>query len=272
MTSAGQPSKRDKQALIIGALLIILVGVYFIGKSFYHSSVPSEKSAFLPADTAKTAPLMTPEVMWKKIQNGDQLALIDIRDSASFESEHIASATNIPIGALENFVPNQDEALVIIYSPADTQIFDTAKNILAQKSFPYFFLQGGFEAWKNFSAPTISSGNPNSFIDQSKVTYIGIDAFKKLLGAQGAAVFILDVQTADKFQKKHIKGATNIPLDLLEKRRADIPAGRPIVVYGENDTLSFQGGVRLADLGVYAVQTLNGNTYLSPASGLPLEP
>lgn len=275
MPSAHHESKRDKQALIVGGVLILLVGVYFMSKGFFGTSSNSHQtSAVDPISNSihTVVPIMAPEVLLKKIQNGNKVTIVDIRTDTAFASEHIAHAYSLPIGSLQSFSPKQDEAVVIVFSEADLDTFETAKNILAQKSFPYFFLKGGFEGWKNMSAPTLSVGDPNSFIDQSKVTYIGMEALKKLLGEKNPSLFILDVQTEENYKNKHIQGATNIPLDQLEKRSGEIPAGRQMIVYGANDVTSFQGGVRLSDLGIFTAQTLSGNNYLSSLSGLLLEP
>lgn len=273
MTASQQKNKRDRRALTIGFILILFVGVYFIGKSFFwtHSDVSETPASSAVDNEAKAAPLIAPDVLLQKIQNGDKIVIVDVRTTALFATEHIAHSISLPIGSLQNFSPNKDESIVIVFSEADLQTFETAKNILAQKSFPYFFLKGGFEGWQNIHAPTISIGDPNSFIDQSKITYIELEPFKKLLNEKEPSLFILDIQTEENYKKKHIVGATNIPLGELEKRSDEIPAGKQIVIYGENDNISFLGGVRLSDLGIFAVQTLIGNKYLASDSGVPFE-
>ena len=49
------------------------------------------------------------------------------------------------------------------------------------------------------------------------------------LVADGA--FLLDVRTPDEFSSGHLEGATNIPVQELATRIAEIPQGRAIVVY-----------------------------------------
>lgn len=266
-------NERDKKAFFVGGLLILFVGAYFIGKDVFFKNEDSGESS-VPAivDKKEGVPLIAPDVLLKKIQNGDAVALLDIRDETSFQAEHLPHALSAPIGSLEKFSPAKDELVVIVFSETDPAAFESAKNIMRQKSFAYFFLKGGFEGWKTSNAPTVSIGNPNSFIDQSKVTYIGIEDYKKLAAENSTSVFVLDVQTEDAFEKKHLKGATNIPLSQLEKRADEIPAGRQIIVYGENDLASFQAGVRLSDLGIFSARTLSGDKHLSPESGLSLEP
>lgn len=266
-------NQRDKRALFIGALLIMAVGIYFIGKSLFFENTDSTE-ALVSTDTSTQArvSLIAPDVLLKKIQNGDSVALVDVRSDAAYRLEHIAHALSLSIGSLQNFSPNKDELVVIIFSEGDSDVFETAKNIMSEKSFAYFFLKGGFEGWKAMNAPTVSIGDPNSFVDQSKITYLSIEECKNLLAQGVPSTFILDVQTEDSFKKRHLKGAANIPLDQLERRIGELPAGKQIIVYGENDFVSFQGGVRLSDLGVFSARTLTGGKYLSTLSGLPLEP
>lgn len=275
MTHSYSNDERDKKALLVGSALILLVGVYFIGKSFFFNKKDfSQTSVPAIVDKKEGVPLIEPGVLLKKIQNGDSVVLVDVRDGASFQAEHLPHSLSVPIGSLENFSPNKDEAVVIVFSESDPETFEAAKNIMSQKSFAYFFLKGGFEGWKMSNAPAISAGDPNSFIDQSKITYIKTEEYKKFVEQNGQSFFVLDVQTKDNFKKKHIKGAVNIPLSELEKRANEIPSDKQIIVYGEDDLVSFQGGVRLSDLGIYAARTLNsgGKDYFSAESPLPLEP
>ncbi|MEI8096511.1 MAG: rhodanese-like domain-containing protein [Candidatus Moraniibacteriota bacterium] len=272
--SSRQSNHRDKKAFLLGATLILFVGFYFIGKSFFWNTEDTLKTnGDVVTDNKKDeTPFIAPDILLKKIQSGEKITIVDIRREDAFNSEHIAHSFSLPISSLQNLSPNKDESVVVVFSETDIQTTETAKNILTQKSFPYFFLKGGIDGWKNISAPLISSGDPKSFLDQSKVTYIPLDVFKKILSEKKSPFFILDVQANENYKKKHIIGAVNIPLVELEKRAGEIPAGKPVFVYGENDLASFRGGVRLSDLGIFTAQTLNGDKYLSPDSGLPLEP
>lgn len=53
-------------------------------------------------------------------------------------------------------------------------------------------------------------------------------AARKLV-AEGA--LLLDVRTPSEFGGGHVAGAVNVPVDELERRLAEIPKGREIVVY-----------------------------------------
>jgi rhodanese-related sulfurtransferase len=214
---------------------------------------------------------MTPDALRQKLSSGEPIRIIDIRSAEEYRSEHIPHSLSVPLGALGGFTPEKDESVVIVFSEQDPQVFEAVRNILDQKSFAYFFIRGGFEAWKTGGYQTISLGDPNSFVDQSKVTYLSGEDLKKLLADASIRTFLLDVQSTENFNKNHIRGAVNIPLNQLEKRADEIPSARPIVVYGEHELASFQGGVRLFDLNIFTAKTLAGNDIFTLASGLPLE-
>ena len=42
---------------------------------------------------------------------------------------------------------------------------------------------------------------------------------------------LVDVRTPEEFQARHIPGALNVPVDELEDHLAQVPSGKPVVVY-----------------------------------------
>ena len=278
MQSNISSDEKDFRAVLLGGALILLVGGYFLLRPLLSGNKQSDSetnisrsdtSVSLSSDDTHT---ITAEVIRQKIANGEPVTFIDIRDRTSFDVEHIPHSLHVSEGALNNFSPLKDELLVIVYAQSDTRSLEVAKNILAQKSFSAFFLQGGFEAWKKNNNQTISQGDPNSFVDQSKITYLSASDLLKLLSANDPNLVILDVQSEANFARVHLKHALHIPLDQLEKRISEVPRAGIIVVYGETDLVSFQAGVRLSDLNIFSARTLSGNSNLVPTSGLPLEP
>ncbi len=267
--------QKNAWAVLISGSLILVVGSIFIFQNFYHrdksSTARTEEIAPIEKDTSSAIPTITADTIRQKILNGQSVVFLDTRNKASFDDEHIPHALLVSPGTLDSFTPKQDDIVVIVYSIRDTQTREAIENILRQKSYSAFILQGGFEEWKKGGNQVLSYGDQKSFLDQSKVTYISPQELAKVLGDKNT-LLIIDVQSEQNFQRKHIKGALNIPLEQLEKRSYEIPKARSIVIYGESGTTSFQGGVRLADLNFFLVQTLSGDDTLKPGSGLPLEP
>ncbi|MDP2837716.1 MAG: rhodanese-like domain-containing protein [Candidatus Moranbacteria bacterium] len=274
MAERASSEEKNIRTVFVGGLLILLVGGWFIGRAFWRSATYTEPVAetISPREAADDIPLITVETIYQKILNGERVTLLDVRREEDYQAFHIPHSLPLSSGALGSFVPQEGELVVIVLSWNDSQTKEVVKNLLRQKPFQAFLLNGGFEEWQRSGSQVITLGDPNSFLDQSKVTYISPIEALAMMNDPVLKPFILDVQTADQYQKVHVKGAINIPLEELEKRTKDIPAGKNILVYGDSELNSFRGGVRLADLNFFGARTIEGNSVLRPESGLPLEP
>lgn len=264
--------ENDLKAILVGGILILFVGAYFIGRPLlFHSqeSNESEESDVVEQPTQEIPSIASAAVL-EKIRQGESLAFIDVRDPAAYEREHIPHALSVPIGSLAQLTLDNEQTGIIVFASGNSDVIMAAHTILTSKSFPYFFLEGGFEEWKTRGYQVISTGDPNSFVDQSKITYITPVEMKQLIDRPDPNLFLLDVQPRDLYARSHVKGAVNIPLPELEKRSREIPPGKQIVVYGENALASFQGGVRLADLNFFGALTLQVG--LENLQDVPLEP
>jgi rhodanese-related sulfurtransferase len=273
--------KNDIYALAIGGALVLLVGAYFIGKSISGdvsgnaSSVSGGGSGqakdFL--EVSEDASFISVDTLSQKIKNGDKVRFVDIRSAEEYQVEHIKDSIQLSPAAFEGFSVDQGETAIIIFSEGDTITFETAKNVFKRKSVPYAFLSGGMSGWRFAGFPTVSIGDPRSFLDQSKIIYISPDELRTLLENDQESVFLIDVQSEEDYQKGHVKGSMNLPLNDLEKKlsQVHVPVARIVVVYGGTDVASFQAGVRISDLGIMSVKTLSGNDTLTPASGLPID-
>ncbi len=270
-----QEERKDSRAVVIGGILILLVGGYMIFRQFYGEK---PKEALTDSSNSEanqeemTVPTVSAEVVRQKILNGDKVRFLDVRGEENFKTEHIPHSLLLTPSLLGTYTPANGELPVVVFSSNETQTLEVIKNTLKQKSSQLFLLEGGFEQWKKEGNQTIALGDPNSFMDQSKVTYITPGEVASMLSAENQDIFVLDVQSEQNYQRKHIKGAKNIPLDQLEKRSEELPPAKNIIVYGESELTSFQGGVRLSDLNIFTAKTLNGNTNLQKESLLPLEP
>lgn len=272
--SATQEGK-NIQAVSVGLLLILLVGGFFVFRTFWSDTSSEDDGAVATTDTAQEEinyPTVTAAVIRQKMLNGDPVVFLDVRDQASFEKAHIPHSILTSPSALSSYAADQKTLVVIVFSELDTTRKEAVGNILRQKSYPAFLLKGGIEEWQRGGNQVLSFGDPTSFVDQAKVTNITPEEALQDITAAATNLYFLDVQSEENYRKKHIKGAVNIPLNQLEKRSQEIPPGKSIIVYGETDLVSFQGGVRLYDLNVFTAKTLTGNDHLKPESKLPLEP
>jgi rhodanese-related sulfurtransferase len=264
--------KKNIQAVTIGIALIVFVGIFFIGKSFWGDNPEGERLSDTTSDDTALAnrQTLTPSELQAKIARNEKLVLIDIRSNQEFLTRHIPKSRSFPVDTLTNLQKEEGALLVIIGSIADPSANELASDILRNKSIDAWFLAGGFEEWLAQGYPIISDGDPSNFVDQSKVTFITKDALLPIVSSTG--ILLLDTQSEENYKRKHIKGALHIPLNDLERRVNEIPAGKRIIIYGENEFESFRAGVRLFDLNIFTAETLRGNDHLKTGSPLPLEP
>jgi rhodanese-related sulfurtransferase len=81
---------------------------------------------------------------------------------------------------------------------------------------------------------------------------------------------LVDVRTTGEFTSGRIPGAVNIPLDQLQRRLDEIPAGRPVVVVCASGNRSQDGAHVIANAG-HTAYNLQGGTMVWMMNGLPLE-
>lgn len=259
------------RAIAVGALLIVFVGAFFIGRSLLQDDNEIDGNLSEREESLSAVPKISPQALQEKISRLEDLTIIDTRPQELYAAEHLPHSRLMPVSLLASFAPENSSPVIIVDSAQVPGLSQETRQIMEGKSYTYFFLEGGFEAWKARNLPVVSAGDPESFADQAKVTFVSAEEAKKLLAPENN-FFVLDVQPAELFEKKHLKGAKNIPLAELEERSKEVPSARQILVYGENELSSFQGAVRLFDLNFFAVRTLSGNQNLSGASGLMIEP
>lgn len=258
--------------IVAGAVaLVLVISGYTLWKGFRSPDMAEDGNSEerLREIAAVT---LSPEEILEKQRRGEPVVFIDIRSPEAFAASRIPGSRQIPASALASFAPSANALHIIVTSALESAANDGVRNLLSGADFSYAFIEGGFENWTAQGGSVLSSGDPNSFVDQSKVTYLPVEAAKPLIEGNAPDLYILDVRPAAAFGEKHIRGARNIPFEELESRVGEIPAATRVLVYGENELSSFRAGVRLFDLNVYGVETLPGNNLLTPESGLPLEP
>jgi rhodanese-related sulfurtransferase len=60
---------------------------------------------------------------------------------------------------------------------------------------------------------------------------VSIPSFNRLLSEKASSVHLIDVSSAREFAAGSIKGATNVPINQLEKQLANLPADKPIIFF-----------------------------------------
>ncbi len=256
-----EKNKKYLTAGFIGFFLILVVALVTI---FRSNLSPEKNSAEIKSMDSKEE--VSPEEkrsigakdLMNKIIQRENLVILDIRSAEEYQKEHLADSISMPFVNLEESVNSlsKDKTYILIDDDYAESSLLAMQMLSENKITNVFYLQGGFSSWKSQYYPTISSGDPNSFVDQTKVKYIKSDKLKELM-AQDPQLMIIYLGNMEAFKLEHIKGAINIFLDDLEKEKAKIPLGRKVVLYDNNGLWAFMGAVRLYDMGFFNILAMS---------------
>lgn len=249
---------KNQRVLLIGLFLIISVILIFFSKNYFFGKKYSQEknNSDVRLEELLKIKAISSEDLSEMITIGKSPVIFDVRDSDSFLVEHIIDSKNISQENLEKTLssPEKNKTYVIVDYSGENSPFNFPDSLENEE---IYLLSGGFSAWKNGRNPTISFGDADSFLDQSKVSYIKSEELKKIIEENERSFYIIDVRKSDSFSGGHIKNAINIFLDDIEKRRREMPLGKKIVVYDEDGLWAYRAAVRLFDLGVFNVFALS---------------
>ncbi len=262
------------RVVFIGFLLIIGVAFWYGGKLWYDRYQEKEEEAAIKEQTVSDTALtdlrfLTPKEVLARRERQEDMLFVDIRSKEEFDTEHVVDAVSVPVTLLNTFSAHSGQLVIVVSGPAiPNQTLKGIHELFTERKYTFAFLQGSIVDWKLAGGTTISSGDPASLFDYSKVIFINPDQVPTI-AQELSTVFFLDVREESAFEKEHLPGAINIPLSDLERRRSDIPKGASIFVYGENDYESYQGGVRLFDLNFFGARVIRGGFTAWKEKGLP---
>lgn len=248
--------KKDHLALYIGFVLIMFVFLLTVFRagtfnskkndSVKEDSSLEKKSEVLPKYKTISATDLQKKLLIASSKNS--ITLLDIRSFEAYSAEHIMDSIGIPLNEfpIQQKFDAKNQIVVIGQDKNDAGIETAVEALKKEKYENILVLAGGMDSWKQLLGPTVTYGNPKSFVDQSKVSYFDPEELKKAIETK-QPLFIVDVRSNEEFNKGHIQGAINIPFDNLEKERGKITERR-IVVVGANELQEFQASVQIYDM------------------------
>lgn len=250
-------------ALGLGFFLIALI----VGVSFFRTRNVKENldnaevssASAITENIHKATKISSKDLAAKIMIPQNDLTLIDMRSPEDFAKEHLLNSHNVPFITISDAMAalDKNKPYVLIDYGQSVELTATIIKNMTDAGFKNIsYLEGGFSAWKAGYNPTIFAGDPTSFVDQSKVTYIQTDQLKEVLQKDNT-IILIDVRKKEQFDAGHLAGAINIFLDDIEKRKKDIPSNKQIVVYDNDGLASFQAAVRLFDMGFFNTLTLS---------------
>lgn len=274
MADSRSRRRQDSTVLFIGLIGILCVGIFFASKRFFRNEVNDASPTTTTEETSEADALdlayITAHDAWARSERDRNIVFIDIRPAGDFEQLHVPRSRPIDFDALANYAPEEGKTTIVISAASQSGLLPEADKLLKRAGGEHLFLAGGFEAWTASGRPTIAIGNPGSFLDQSKVTYLKPGEIKAFLESNQDALF-LDVRTDAEFRASHARQAIHIPLADLENRAQELPRSRMIIIYGKNGSEAFRAGVRLSDLNLFMVRVIDATPADLEKSGITFE-
>ncbi|MCG8481710.1 MAG: rhodanese-like domain-containing protein [Clostridia bacterium] len=221
-----------------------------------------------------------------KINEGEELFLLDIRKAEDYAAGHLVDSINAPWGT-SSLVDNLDsipmDETVYVYCYTGQTAGQTVGLMkiagFDSKSIKYGFKLGiskveGYEALittdvKEFDEPQGSELDPElkamiaDYFSNMNATYgsniIPAEKLKEALDAEDDSYFLVSIRQADAYAEGHIPGAINIPFQPgMQESFGDLPKDKTIVIYCYSGQTAGQtvGGLRV--LGYDAISLKSG--------------
>ena len=192
-------------------------------------------------------PHLPPDEIVVLVERGD--LVVDIRSADAFASGHVPGTINIPLSRSFNtwagwLVPYDREFYLLIdeESRLDEAVLDLA--MIGLDRLGGYFQADALEAWS--AGGRVLASTPQMTAEE-------------LATALGEGrVNVLDVRSASEWQAGHVPGVPNIPLGYLAEHLAELPTGRPLVVYCQGGGRSAIAASLLQAQGIESVVNLMG--------------
>jgi rhodanese-related sulfurtransferase len=194
------------------------------------------------------------------LSDGEELALVDVREELLFSRNHLLFARSVPLSRLElNFarlVPRRGTRIVLC--DEGDGLAERAASVLTAAGYHNLFaLTGGVAAWTDaglelFSGVNVPSKAFGEFVEHASATpSISADELARLIHA-GSDLVVLDSRPYDEYRRVSIPTAINVPGAELVLRVRDVaPSPDTLVVVNcAGRTRSIIGAQSLINAGV----------------------
>jgi rhodanese-related sulfurtransferase len=234
----------------------------------------------LPANPALR--LASPDAVKAMLGDGEELAVVDLREELTFSQGHLLFARSVPLSRLElsfaRLVPRRSTRIVLCDDGEG--LVARAADILARAGYNNLYaLEGGVGGWAAaglvlFSGVNVPSKAFGELIEHASHTpSISAQELDQLIRAR-ADLVVLDSRPFDEYQRVSIPTAINVPGAELVLRVRDIaPSPQTLVVVNcAGRTRSIIGAQSLINAGVpNKVVALRNGTMGFSLAGLDCE-
>lgn len=195
--------------------------------------------------------------------------VVDARTRVEFDENHIAGAISCPASQAAALLPKlvKDKSRQLIFycnGPKCTKSQKAARVAISIGYRNVLEYNEGLPAWGKANLPV--AGNPMPPVEMASVSPEDLRA--RLESGKGPTV--IDVRDAVEFASVRVAGTINIPLDELEKRAQELPAGE-VVVMDHSGGQSLIAGRVLHKATRRGASRLEGGLLAWQQKGLPVE-
>jgi rhodanese-related sulfurtransferase len=241
-------------------------------------SVPAHQAAAAPS----TLPQLAPLAVKAMLTDGEELALVDLREELDFSQGHLLWARTIPLSRLElsfaRLVPRRSTRIVLCDDGEG--LVARAAAVLTRAGYTNLHvLEGGVAGWvaaglELFSGVNVPSKAFGEFIEHDSGTpSVSAEELDKLIHS-GTDMVVLDSRPFDEYQRMSIPTGIDVPGAELVLRVHDIaPSPNTLVVVNcAGRTRSIIGAQSLINAGVpNKVVALRNGTMGYSLAGLTCE-
>ncbi|MEF2229844.1 MAG: rhodanese-like domain-containing protein [Pseudodesulfovibrio sp.] len=184
-------------------------------------------------DYRKKAPYVSVglETVADMLGRGDNYLLIDARPYKKFLEGAIPSAIGIPekdFAAKRGLLPADRDNVTLVYYCGGYDCVLSHKSAVKARYLGYrkvVVAEAGYPGWKEMfgagEAAAVKAGAAEGAVDT--------EWFLKTLKENPDSILLIDVRDPGEFAGGHFPTAINMPVDVLEKKAAELPRDRPIV-------------------------------------------
>jgi len=212
------------------------------------------------ASNSSASNALTPAQLKTALQDGAEIALLDLRENGLYARRHLLFAVSAPLWRLEllldRLVPRRDTRIVLV--DGDGSLVQQGIEKLARLGYRRVsFLQGGTERWHSDGHEVFSGTNvPGKAFgevleEQLHTPHIDAADLQQRL-ARGDDLVIVDSRTSEEFDEFSIPGAYSVPgAELVYRIGTVAPSPQTLVVVNcAGRTRSIVGAQTLINAGI----------------------
>lgn len=164
------------------------------------------------------------------LEDGRELAVLDIRSVAAFAKGEPLYATNVPalnlLAEIDRYVPRHGVRTVLV-DDGSGESRDLAARLRERGRTQVVALEGGVPAWTSQGPDALPTFDTSGLkfttgVQAERATPVVTAAELKALRARDADVIVIDTRTPEEFERGHVPGAVSVPGSEILWRFADV--------------------------------------------------